>query len=446
MSVLYCRGPDAPIMDLCFSGDGTEAALCHNSSTIHIVSCPSAEEGDPAGWTVTATLPTYHQDRVSCLRWHPTTGAILSCSHDGAAYVWVRHDNKKEENDDDDDEGNGIGNGTDEGCPRPCRHDKRPSVWLPQIVVLGQAVARGLLSCAWSPAGDKLMVACASGAIAVGRYDGDNDWWVCRVLFNPDGSSNSSGGGMRAPAVSALAPHPIDGTLLASGGLDGRLLLSSTLMKKVDGKRTGAADFGAVYHSQSMGGSSGWVHAMAWSGCGARLAVATHDSCLHIFTIAPRAEGEGEASMANDATTALALFARRHDSSSGGDNAMGGVVELITCQTLYLSSLPLLSLAFVGGCGDGGERPLLLLAAGYSRAPMLFKHGQPPEEEDGGRASTQAEWSIAAIGAAGVNSGRHTRTINAIAVLPSAAGANVFFTAGEDGQIARWCVSDLVPV
>lgn len=359
--------PKPPVVCLVFNGVQTEAAVAlYRSRAIHILDC-GPPSSDPADWKGETAVLRQHDGCVSALAWHPTTGHLLSCGHDGAAYVWTRRQpphTASASDADADADADGVG----------------PSEWVPQMVIVGPAITCGLTSCAWSASGKKLYVGAASANVAVGRFEQEGRWWVCRALQ------------AHRSTVTAVAPHPTLDALLASGGLDGCVALQSSLMKKVDGcPRGGAAAFGTVYHTRCLGA---WVHALAWSRSGERLAIATHDSCVHVLSV----DGAGSLQVEE-----------------------GGSPLASPCFVCRFQYLPLLSLTFLGESDDR------LVGAGESYMPILLTSA----------AEASGDWKLAAVGGA-----RHTGSIRS--VVAAAAGGG-FVTAGMDGRIVRWQEGDWTP-
>lgn len=307
------------IVGLAFNRSGTRAVFSPNNSLLFVVDC-TASSVDSTVWTVLQVLEE-HTETVSCARWHPTNDStFLSCSHDRSAFVWVK-----------------------EAAPAPLSSSEASTArttttttattataasctpqkerWLPQLIMLDSSMKRGLTCCGWSASGAKVYIGSAAANVAVGRFEPAERWWVCRVT-EPHRST-----------ITCVAPHPHDSTLLATGALDSQLALVSTLMKKVDGKAVEAAAFGHVYHRQTF---RAWVHAVAWSPSGEQLAVATHDSCVHVLNVPRFTEASA-----------------------------GKVLRGLSLSTVRLRTLPLLSVTFLS--------ETRLVGGGFDYYPMLFE-------------------------------------------------------------------------
>ncbi|RNF25948.1 putative ARP2/3 complex subunit [Trypanosoma conorhini] len=372
---------EAAIVAFSFNKDCSEAVFSPNNHLLYIVSCK--DKTDCTTWEIDATLEQ-HDQSVSATAWHGSTNRILSCSQDRTAFVWQCNSKGK---------------------------------WKPQMVMLDAGVKRGLTCCAWNHSGSKVYVGSAAANVAVGRFDAENEWWICRLL---EGHTST---------VTTLAPHPSDDALLASGGTDGKLRLVSTFMKKLDEKKT--ASFGHVYLEKKFGA---WVHAAAWAPSGRRFAVATHDSRVHVF----------------DVPTIERLCA--------------GAEEAVTMHRINLAVLPLKSLAFVSEDH--------LVGGGFDYFPVLFT---PSAEAGGWRLS--GKWTAcqtrgvktaqqvarekfqneARMGQAEVldeGQTRHKNTINGVLRLRGDAGAAfnsdlkepVFATASLDGRVEAWTMGEMVSI
>ncbi|ORC92685.1 putative ARP2/3 complex subunit [Trypanosoma theileri] len=369
----------AAVIGLSFNNDFSECTFSPNNHLVHVAKCKN--KMDCSTWEIYDTLEQ-HDQSVSATAWHGATDRILSCSQDRTAFVWCRNAKGK---------------------------------WKPQMVLLDAGVKRGLTCCAWSYSGGKIYVGSAAANIAVGRFDPNDEWWICRLL---EGHTST---------VTALAPHPSDDTILASGGTDGKLLLVSTFVKKLDTQKS--SSFGHVYMEKQFGA---WVHAMAWTPSGQRIAVATHDSRVHIIDL----------------------------------SSFSGSVEENTCSsTLYtvnLSILPLKALTFV--VDDH------LVGGGFDYYPVLFtpvdngvgwrmtgkwtmdrKKGVKTAQQLA-RERFQNEARIGQIELLDEEQTRHKNTINSVislltgnSAIAAAPGIDdpVFATGSLDGRVEVWTMRDV---
>lgn len=370
----------APVVAFSFNRDFSEAIFSPNNHQLVIVRCDDIS--DCSTWGVEATLEQ-HDQSVSATAWHGTTGKILSCAHDRMAYVWYRDSKEK---------------------------------WKPQMVLLDVGVKRGLTCCAWNFSGSKIYVGSADANIAVGRFECSEQWWICRLLTG------------HTSTVTALAPHPSDDALLASGGADGNLLLVSTYMKKLD--TTKSRPFGYVYFEKKF---SAWVHAVTWTPSGQRLAVSTHDSRVSVLDVVY-------------------------------SEILEGGKEAVTLHTINMTILPLRALAFI----DEDQ----LVGGGFDYYPVIFAL----EEERGwrmtgkwvvahakeivttqqlARAKFEGDARVGRVNMFGEERSRHKNTINFVCCLtalnPQPGAAEklsdterpLFATAGLDGRVEVWARKDV---
>ncbi|KAG8347255.1 WD domain [Trypanosoma vivax] len=379
---------DAGIVGFSPSGDFSEAVFSPNNHQLLVVKCKDNEEC--SSWSVCATLEQ-HDQSVSAASWHGPTDRILSCAQDRTAYVWVR---------------------------------SSKGVWEPQVVLLDAGVKRGLTCCAWSASGSKIYVGSAAANIAVGCFEDEGQWWICRLLSQ------------HCSTVTALAPHPSDDKLLASGSTDGRLLIVSTFIKRLDGNKV--ESFGHVYLDKNLGA---WVHSAAWSSTGDRLAVSTHDSRVHVL-----------------------------ESPPNGGFLQGD--QIVTHHIVNMSILPLKALAFIGE-----DR---LVGGGFDFYPVLITLTQDGWRMTGKWAVKQTKkvnlvqkiarekfLSDTLSGRRDATLGeeeqtRHKNTINWVCCLaniqskvvqhtearaePSVSGRALFATASMDGRVELWTMDDMSPL
>jgi actin related protein 2/3 complex subunit 1A/1B len=99
--------------------------------------------------------------------------------------------------------------------------DPGKDTWRPTLVALRFAKSATCIS--WSPNGQKFAAGSADGTIAIGYYEADNDWWVCKHLKQP----------ALEHTVTALEWHP-DGVDLFYSTFDGKVGITSAYVKSVD--------------------------------------------------------------------------------------------------------------------------------------------------------------------------------------------------------------------
>lgn len=189
-----------------------------------------------------------HDKTVTSVDIAPISGRIVTCSQDRNALVWTP---------------NAGAGGT--------------TTWTPTLVLL--RLNRAATTVRWSPLETKFAVGSGARLISICSFEADNDWWVSKHLKRSIRST-----------VTCVAWHP-DGVLLAAGGTDACARVFSAFVKGVDDKEmtTGQATrvwgeklpFGTVC-GEFVTGTAGWVHAVAFSPRGEKLAFAGHDSRLTI--------------------------------------------------------------------------------------------------------------------------------------------------------------------
>lgn len=116
------------------------------------------------------------------------------------------------------------------------------------------------------------------GLVAVGHYEADNDWWVCKHLKK----------GIEGPVLS-IAWHQ-SGILLAAGTLAGQVNLLSAFVEGVDDKAAlrsitwAEPQASAAFNSEIMSIQVGsWIHAVSFSKSGEALAWANQDAVITVF-------------------------------------------------------------------------------------------------------------------------------------------------------------------
>lgn len=281
-----------PITCYAQSGSSEKLALSPNNNLVYIY-----RQRPNSSW-IEESILSQHDLRVTSIDWAPKSDRIVTCSADRNAYVWVQ---------------------TSEG------------VWKPTLVLL--RINRAATCVKWSPNEDKFAVGTAAKLVCVCYFEGANDWWVSKHIKKPIKST-----------VTSLDWHP-NNILLACGSTDYKSRIFSTYIKEVDENETIKSNNlkisswlknrGDSFDEQSVtitgtlvnefSNSGAWVHDVAFSPDGSRLAWVSHDSSLSVV-----------------------------DSNHG--------MTVVTLRTRYL---PFLSCVWVSSSS--------LVAAGHDCCPMLFK-------------------------------------------------------------------------
>lgn len=286
-----------PITCYAQSGSAERLALSPNNNLVYIY------RQQDSSWIEDAVL-SQHDLRVTSIDWAPKTDRIVTCSADRNAYVWIKSDD---------------------------------GIWKPTLVLL--RINRAATCVKWSPKENKFAVGTSAKLVCICYFESANDWWVSRHIKKPIKST-----------VTCIDWHP-NNILLACGSTDYKSRIFSTFIKEVDQmqgnnegnsntssgwmKFMGDADSednsivntGLLVHEFSNSGA--WVHDVAFSPDGSKLAWVSHDSSISVV-----------------------------DS-----------LQSMTVVTLKTRYLPFLSCVWVS---QGS-----LVAAGHDCCPMLFNYQCP---------------------------------------------------------------------
>lgn len=279
-----------PITCYAQSGSAEKLALSPNNNLVYIYRQQNST------WLEESCL-SQHDMRVTSIDWAPKTDRIVTCSADRNAYVWIQ--------------------------------SKEDNLWKPTLVLL--RINRAATSVRWSPNEDKFAVGTAAKLVCVCYFESANDWWVSKHIKKPIKST-----------VTSLDWHP-NNILLACGSTDYKSRIFSTFIKEVDvGENiqnqlkssswlknrqdliNEIQQTGTLVNEFSNSGA--WVHDVAFSLDGTKLAWVSHDSSISVV-----------------------------DS-----------IESMTVVTLKTRYLPFLSCVWVSQAS--------LVAAGHDCCPMLFNY------------------------------------------------------------------------
>lgn len=134
---------DAPITCHCWNKDGTQLALCPNTSDLLIY------EVNGKTTKLLYTLSEHTQVISSC-DWNFITGQIVTCSHDRNAYVWEL--------------------------------DTKTNTWKKSLVLL--KLNRAATYVRWSPDGKKFCVATGAKKFRICTFDPKQNWWQSYNIDN----------------------------------------------------------------------------------------------------------------------------------------------------------------------------------------------------------------------------------------------------------------------
>lgn len=188
---------------------------------------------------------------------------LLSCSADRNAYVWT--------------------------------HSKEQNIWNPQLVLL--RFKRGAVGAKWNATGTQFAIGGVEGIVAIGYYEAENNWWVCKHLKKHFGGS----------PVQCLTWHP-NGALLAVGLLDGNLHLVSAFLEMAQDKGANIENswcstgqdvfaFDNLILTVEVGS---WIHEISFSPSGNALAWSTHSGHVGILYASSGSQSNLRVPMGND--------------------------------------------------------------------------------------------------------------------------------------------------
>ncbi|KAI8071236.1 WD40-repeat-containing domain protein [Gongronella butleri] len=228
---------NAPITAHSFNKN--KLVVCPNTNDAHVY------EHEGSNWTLEATLKG-HDKVITSIDFAPNTNRIVTCSQDRNAYVWTQEPD---------------------------------GTWKPGLVLL--RINRAATYVRWSPNEEKFAVASGSRCIAVCYFEEDNDWWASKHVKKPIRST-----------VLSLDWHP-NNVLLAAGSADMKARVFSSFIKGLDKKPAPTVwgdklPFNTVC-AEFSNGRGGWIHSVAFSPSGDRLAFAGHDATINVAV--PGADG-----------------------------------------------------------------------------------------------------------------------------------------------------------
>jgi actin related protein 2/3 complex subunit 1A/1B len=368
---------EAAVIAMCFNKDMSQMAFSPNNNLIHIVAVKAA--GDCSTWPILHTLEA-HDQAVTAIDWNHATGKILSCAHDRAAFVWSHVA--------------GAGAGAD-------------GQWEPALIVLDAQMKRGFTAACWCTSGSKVYIACASANVAIGKYDAESDWWRCTVV-----QPHTSG-------ITAMAAHPTNDTLCATGAADCNVKIFSTFNKSVDGAENRLAKCGLDLAAFVL---RGWINALAWAPSGLALVAATQDSRVAVFT------GDHPAKFDDWHMTVVNLnhLPLRCVAFTGEDSFVGGGHDFYPVtfgRTADDAAQFAATSTGASSSKDGKAEELSAAAAARKRFQNQASFGQQASVE--------------------IPKTKHTNTV--VGVRPAAAigGGALFATASLDGRVEFWTKPEL---
>ena len=230
---------NAPITCHAWNAASDKVALSLNQKCVSIYKKESGV-GAGAAWKEEAVLDQ-HDLRVTGIDWAPKSNRIVTCSADRNAYVWDQN-----------------ADGT----------------WKYTLVVL--RINRAATCVRWSPLENKFAIGSGAKIVNVCYYDDKYDWWVAKHIKKNIKST-----------VSTVDWHP-NNMLLAAGATDFKVRVYSAYIKEIEdkpaptpwGSKTTFGNLMAEFDNSELGG--GWIHSVAFSGDGQKVAWVGHDSSLNV--------------------------------------------------------------------------------------------------------------------------------------------------------------------
>jgi len=237
LPVLLVTNPVLPVTCHAWNKDRSQLAISPNNNEVHVLNFDMK-----SGQFTKRFVLREHTQMVTSLDWAPNTNRIVSCGQDRNAYVWT-FDGKE---------------------------------WLPTLVIL--RINRAATCVRWSPNEDKFATGSGSRLISVSYFEKENDWWVSKHIKKPIRST-----------VLSIDWHP-NNVLIAAGSSDFKARVFSGWVKEVEKEKPSPTCWGAKmpfgelmgeFSPSELGG--GWVHSVAFSPSGEKLAFVSHDSSIVVI-------------------------------------------------------------------------------------------------------------------------------------------------------------------
>lgn len=325
-----------------------------------------------------------HTERVTGIDWAPSSNRIVTCAADRNAYVWELKEDK----------------------------------WKPALVIL--RINRAATCVKWSPMENKFAVGSGARLISVCYFEQENDWWVSKHIKKPIRST-----------VLSLDWHP-NNVLLAAGCADytARIFSGYIKAKNEDGQPVDEKPaatcwgkkmpFGAVMAEfGTSSGGGGWIHDVSFSPSGDELAFVGHDSSVNVANGNVAGEEEGTFYVSRLVSKDLPYRA----------------VTWVTPASLI--------------CAGHGNMPILLtfvdgaVAYGGTVDVPVKKAAKAMSAMDKFRTLDRKGTSSAASTNTAVNS-THQNAISDIFMFKGdKAACEEFLTAGVDGKLVLWKMSEV---
>jgi len=348
-SVITSSFGTRPITCHSFNHDQSMIALSQNDEVIYVYSSQGSGK-----WSKVAELRE-HTGKVTGIDWAPVSNQIVSCGADRNAYVWKETD----------------------------------GAWKPVLVLI--RINRGAITVKWSPKENKFAVGSAARVISICYFDEDNNWWISKHIKKPIRSS-----------VLSLSWHP-NNILIAAGTSDFKCRVFSSYIKEIEERPSPTTWGKKMPFGQLMGeygqSTGGWVHGVAFTSEGDKLAWVSHDSSLAYVT--------GDMEKASVIRTKFLPFA----------------------DCCWISSTNLVAVGF--DCN-----PMLFTVKGNT-LEFTGKCDEAEKATGGGQLSGRAMFQ--AMDRMGTGQSSETlKTMHKNSILEVINIEGGFSTAGSDGQVIQW--------
>jgi actin related protein 2/3 complex subunit 1A/1B len=233
-------------------GEGNVTCHAWNADRSKVAFCP-LNSSNVEIWKKVGTgferefVLSEHDHTVTGIDWGHKTNRLVTCSQDRNAYVWT--------------------------------FDKASNKWNPTLVIL--RLDRGCTQVKFSPDETKFAVGSAVKIVSICYFEEEHDWWVSKHIKKHHST------------VLSISWAP-DNVLLATGSTDYRARIVSTFLKNIDQAPNTAFGDEATKFGEVLGmyEANSWVHDVAFSPSGARLAFVSHDSSCNFIEVSEGAQAQ----------------------------------------------------------------------------------------------------------------------------------------------------------
>ena len=362
---------NCPITCHAWNANAERLALSLNQKNV----CIYRKESGPAGgvtWREEKTLDQ-HDLRVTGIDWAPKSNRIVTCSEDHNAYVWEQ---------------------------------AKDGSWKYTLVVL--RINRAATCVRWSPQENKFAIGSGAKIVNVCYYDDKYDWWVAKHIKKNIRST-----------VTTVDWHP-NNNLLVAGATDFKVRVYSAFIKEMEdkpaptvwGRKNTFGNLMAEFDSSELGG--GWIHSVAFSLDGMKVAWVGHDSSLNVV------DAENDMKVARMRTNRLPMLSVIWVS---GDKLVGAGHNYVPILFKHNTA--------AGGLEEVGqlETEKKAVAGAFNNARKMFQN-----MDDLGISGSAGSAEVATI---------HRNQINELRVARVGAGEKVVTSCAGDGKLVIWHLDNI---